>query len=106
MKRGTDATSSDRGRENYLDVRDCNQPTLNARTVNTVLAHPRSFSRFYQQVEHNASFFNMSCVSYETRCKNTKMKAYLKSFCKKIIEILYNTGRSIIFVSESMKILG
>ena len=83
MKRGTDATSSDRGRENYLDVRGCNQPTLNARTVNTVLAHPRSFSRFYQQVEHNASLFQYFGVSYETRSKNKKKMAHSVLFLQK-----------------------
>ena len=82
MKRGTDATSSDRGRENYLDVRGCNQPTLNARTVNTVLAHPRSFSRFYQQVEHNASLFQfVLCL-----LRNTVQKYKKESIFKVILQ--------------------
>ena len=89
MKRGADLLLLlIGGRENYLDVRGCNQSTLYARTVNTVLAHLRSFSRFYQQVEHNASLFQYVRASYETRCNDSANLEELKPFSEKTYENL------------------
>ncbi len=42
------------------------------------------YGSFYLRGGNSVMFEpTMSCVPYETRCKNTKKKAYLKSFCKK-----------------------
>lgn len=55
-----------------LMCRGSNQSTLYARTVNTILAHLRSFSHFYQQVKYNASLFFRKCMFLRTWFKYTK----------------------------------
>ena len=68
-----------------LICRCSNQSTLYARTVITVLAYLRNFSRFHQQVEHNASLFQYVCVPLnETRCKGTTFSQIIRQYAVKV----------------------
>jgi len=68
-----------------LICRCSNQSTLYARTVITVLAYLRNFSRFHQQVEHNASLFQYVCVPLnETQCKDTTFPQIMRQYAVKV----------------------
>ena len=72
-----------------LDVDAVDQSTLYARTVYTVLASNRSFSRFHQQVEHNASLFQyvMERVLSQSVGKDRNYFLNKQVFCTEIIKI-------------------